>query len=276
MIELPEAVTIARQMRETLTGKRIASAMRGNSPHKFAFYTGTPEEYEAVLSGKVLGDATDHGPHIATPVGDEHMLVLGGGGERILYHETDRTLPRKHQLLLGFDDGTYLSVSVQGWGSVQLFTHDEFAAHPHVRPKGPSPLSEAFTYAYFRGLYDALEPGDRRSVKYLYISEPGIWGMGNGYLQDVLFHARVHPRRLALETTEDERRGLYDATVTTLRRAVDLGGRDTERDLANRPGGYVRLMDSRTVGQPCPECATPIEKIAFLGGACYFCPTCQT
>jgi len=275
MIELPEAITITRQMREALTGKRIAAAVRGNAPHKFAFYTRSPEDYEALLAGKILGSARDHGNHIVLPAGDDLILVLGGGGERILYHESERTLPKKHQLLLRFDDDTYLSVTVQGWGAAQLFTDQEFSVHPHVQPKAPSPLSEAFTYPYFAGLYDALEPGDPRSVKFFFVSEPGVWGVGNGYLQDILFHARVHPRRRALETTADERRALYDATVTTLRQAADLGGRDTERDLYNRPGQYVRLMDSKTAGQPCPSCGTPIEKIAFLGGACYFCPTCQ-
>ena len=41
------------------------------------------------------------------------------------------------------------------------------------------------------------------------------------------------------------------------------------------PGGYHRTLDSNAVGQPCPECGTPIEKISFLGGASYFCPKCQ-
>ena len=41
-------------------------------------------------------------------------------------------------------------------------------------------------------------------------------------------------------------------------------------------GEYVRILDSKTKGKPCPECGTPIEKIQYLGGACYLCPSCQT
>ncbi len=62
---------------------------------------------------------------------------------------------------------------------------------------------------------------------------------------------------------------------TAAREAITAGGRNDETDLFNRPGGYVRLMDSKSAGQPCPQCGTTIEKIQYLGGACYFCPHCQ-
>ena len=275
MIELPEAATIARQMTETLRGKRVATATRGNSPHKFAFYTRSPEEYASLLAGGTMGEAREYGSCLVAEVDPYLALVLGGGGERILYHEDGSTLPKKHQLLLQFADDTYLSVSVQGWGSVKLLRRDEIAADPYLGPERVSPLEPAFTGDYFQSLFAQLPEGDGRAIKFFFISEPGIWGVGNGYLQDILYRARVHPRRKALETTADERTALYQATVDILRSATDLGGRDTERDLFNQAGGYVRLMDRRTAGQPCPACKTPVEKISFLGGACYLCPRCQ-
>jgi len=73
-----------------------------------------------------------------------------------------------------------------------------------------------------------------------------------------------------------EKRALCEAIRGTLRQAVELGGRDTERDLYDRPGRYRRILDARSVGQPCPECGTWIEKIQYLGGASYVCPRCQT
>ena len=57
--------------------------------------------------------------------------------------------------------------------------------------------------------------------------------------------------------------------------AIKLGGREDERDLFDHPGGYTRLMSNQTVGKPCPNCGTTIQKISYLGGACYLCPTCQ-
>jgi formamidopyrimidine-DNA glycosylase len=275
MIELPEASVIAQQIGEALKGKRIESGVRGNAPHKFAFYSRSPEEYEAILRGRTMGRAVDHGSLILAAVEPDYVLVLGGGGERIQVHRNEVTLPAKHQLLLRFGDGTCLSVTVQGWGSALLLHESEVAGHTLVGPRRVSPLDDAFTYEHFHGLFEELDEGDPRSVKFFIISKPGIWGVGNGYLQDILFRARIHPRRRAVSLAEVERHSLYEAIRATLRQAASLGGRDSERDLYNRPGGYRKILDSRSVGQPCPECETPIEKIQYLGGASYFCPRCQ-
>jgi formamidopyrimidine-DNA glycosylase len=276
MIELPEAVTIARQMRQELRGKRIADVVRGSSPHKFAFYSGPKQAYHSILHGSTIGDSRYHANAILTEIGTDHYLVLGGGGERILFHRNGETLPKKHQLLLQFQDGTYLTVTVSGWGNVMLLKPDELGEHPHVGESRTSPISDEYTCAHFEGLFAELEEEDTRSVKYFAISKPGIWGVGNGCLQDILFLAKLHPRRRAAELSAAERRKLHAAVRGMLSDAVALGGRDSERDLYNQPGGYQRLMHSKVVGEACPQCETPIEKTHFLGGACYFCPSCQS
>ncbi len=275
MIELPEAETIARQMAKELVGKRIERATQGNWPLKWAFYTGTPEDYASVLEGATLTGARGHGSHVLLTVESGQVLVLGGGGERILYHKGDASLPKKRQLLLQFTDGTYLTVSIQGWGSVQLLRETEVDQQPHIAAKGPSPLSDAFTPDYLESLFAGLALGNRKAIKYFVISEPGIWGVGNGYLQDILFRARIHPRRKAVDVSVEEQNALYMSITGVLREAVALGGRDSEYDLYGQRGLYERVLHSKMVGQPCPNCGTPVEKIQFLGGSCYFCPACQ-
>jgi formamidopyrimidine-DNA glycosylase len=276
MIELPEALTISRQMTTKLAGKRIATAIQGSSPHKFAFVSGTPDEYKQMLEGRTLGETTARGPFMFARIEPDQLLVLGEGGERILYHETDKTLPKKHQLLFQFDDGSFLTVSVQGWGAMWVFDDTEVANHKYVGKPCVSPLSDGFTYDYFDGLFGVIDEGYRKSVKYFIISDPGVCGIGNGYLQDILFRAGIHPRRRVPDIAPDERQALYGAIRDTLGEAAELGGRHTERDLYNQPGRYVPLMYSKTKGQPCSECGTPIEKISYLGGSCYLCPECQT
>ncbi len=275
MIEVPEASVIARQMDDELRGKRIESGVPGNAPHKFAFYSRPPAGYEAILSGRTMGEVREHGSAILASVEPDYALVLGGGGERILFHQTDSALPRKHHLLLGFEDGTYLSVSVQGWGNVLLLHRSELADHPHVGEGRISALGDAFTMEHFLGLFGELAEADVRSVKFFIVSQPGAWGVGNGYLQDILFRARIHPRRRAAGIVPEERQGLFEAIRGTLKQAARLGGRDTERDLYNHPGEYRCILDRRSVGLPCTECGTPIQKVQYLGGACYFCPRCQ-
>jgi formamidopyrimidine-DNA glycosylase len=276
MIELPEASTIARQMSQELKGKRIAYGNRGNSAHKFAFSSGSPEEYAAIFEGRCMGETTGHGSAILASIEPDYVLVLGGGGERILFHREERTLPKKHHLLLHFEDGAYLTVTVQGWGNTLLLPEVEAGAHLHVQKDRIPPLSEGFTWDHFQQLFDLVDKDSATSVKYFVISEPGVWGVGNGYLQDILFRAKIHPRRRVVDLGDREKRKLYQAIIDTLEQAVELGGRESERDLYGNSGGYASILSSKAKGQPCPECGTAIEKIQYLGGSCYLCPSCQT
>lgn len=275
MIELPEAVIIARQMAQELTRRKIVDAQANASPHKFAFYTGDPSAYASRLVGQALAPARAGGNMIYVPVGSELNLVLGEGGERILYHATGAKLPVKHQLLLAFEDDSHLSVSIQGWGFVGLMDAETLAAHPYAGRTKPSPLDEGFTLDAFTALFAALPASDARSIKAFVVSDPGVRGVGNGCLQDVLLHARLHPRRRAVELTHRQQETLFHALRDTLGQMVEQGGRDSELDLYGQPGGYRRLLHSGTVGQPCPVCGTPIEKQSFLGGSVYYCPICQ-
>jgi formamidopyrimidine-DNA glycosylase len=276
MIELPEAITIASQIDAELHGRQISSGLRGQSPHKFAF-TGrhSDEEFDAIAKDKRVGRARADGNVILVDIEPGYVLSLGCGGERILYHTNEKTLPKRHQLLMHFHDGTALSVTISGWGELRLLEASELADHPHIRKDAVSPLSAAFTFDYFDRLFEKLPDGRRVSAKYFLISDPGVWGIGNGCIQDILYRAKIHPKRQMTELTDQERRTLYAATRQTLKEMVELGGRDGEKDLYNQFGRYPCLLHSRTVGHPCPECGTPIEKSQYLGGSVYFCPTCQ-
>lgn len=275
MIELPESVVISRQMTETLRGKTIARCVRGNAPHKFAFYTHEPEGYERTLRGLTLGETVEWGSHLLAYAGDEHLLCLGGGGERIIYHTSDRTLPKRHQFLLEFTDSTYLTITIQMWGSLQLWTRADFPSHPYAGKRGVSPLSGEFTPEFFEEQFNAIPGDDPRAIKFFLISKPGVWGLGNGCLQDILWRARIHPRRRAADLNEGERCTLYNAIRSMLSEAVAMGGRYSEVDLYGCEGRYQRVLSAETAGRPCPACGTSIQKIQFLGGASYFCPSCQ-
>ena len=275
MLELPEVVTIAQQMNRELKGKQIEFCVRGNAPHKFAFYDRAPDDYTTILTGRTFANAVDYGGHVLARIEPDYVLALGGG-ERITFHRSELTLPARHQFLLRFVDGTYLTVAVQVCGSINLLHQAELAGNALIGPQRISPLSDAFTYNYFQqALFAELDPDDARYIKYALITKPGLWGLGNGYLQDILFRARLHPRRRAIDLAAREKQALYKAIRATLKQAVDQGGRDTERDLYDLPGGYRKILDSSTLQQPCRHCGGRIEKIQFLGGTSYFCPHCQ-
>ena len=103
-------------------------------------------------------------------------------------------------------------------------------------------------------------------------TEQRIPGLGNGVLQDILFKSRIHPKRRLATLGDAELGRMYSSVKSTLRDMADRGGRDTEKDLLGKPGGYKTLLSKNTFAEPCPGCGGAIVKEAYLGGAVYYCP----
>lgn len=271
MIELPEAVTLATQINRTLTGKRIAKAVANQSPHKFAWYTGDPANYNSLLAGKTIGTASGSGGNTVVAA-DDLLLVLS---VPLRYHAAGEKLPKKHQLLLEFSDGTALSATIQMWGGLFCFKEGETGGgiDYQIARQKVSPLADEFDRAYFDRLFDT-DTGSL-SAKAFLATEQRIPGLGNGVLQDILWTARIHPRRKMADLSKGEVSAMFRAVKSVLRKITAQGGRDTERDLFGNPGGYTTILSTLTVNLPCPYCGTPIRKEAYLGGSIYYCASCQ-
>jgi formamidopyrimidine-DNA glycosylase len=273
VIERPEAVTLARQLGETASGRRVTGVVAGAAPHKFAWYHGDPGGYEPLLRGKLVGAATSHGGFVEIEVEDARLLFAEGVALR--WHAPDDPRPARHQLLVTFDDGSALSASVQMYGGLWAYAVGTFD-NPYLAAAlaAPSPLTPAFDEAHFAGLM-ASPDARTASLKAFLATKQRVPGLGNGVLQDILFEARLHPRRATATLSDAERAALLAAVTTTLGEMTRRGGRDTERDLFGRPGGYPTRMSRHTVGRPCPRCGSTIVKQSYLGGAVYVCPGCQ-
>ena len=279
MIEMPEAATLARQMQETLPGKTVSRFARGPLTHKFLWLNRPDAEYAALLAGRTITHASHFGRSLYLHFASDLMLWWGDAGGKILYHAPAAPLPKKHHLLWQFSDGSHLTYSLEMWGYCKLLDNTQFSTLPHDE-KGIQPLTPLFTFERFNTMLDGYPEKGSKGIKGFlvatgYAIPDPIQGLGNAFVQDILFHARLDPRRKIPTLDPASRRALYDAIQTTLTTAVAQGGRDDEVDLFGQPGGYHRLMDSRSAGTPCPVCGTIIEKIAYLGGACYLCPSCQ-
>lgn len=275
MFELPEYMTLATQMNQTLKGKVIGKGSLGNSPHKFVWYNRTHEEFAALTAGKTLGEAYPKGRWLSVPIEPGYVLVLGECGGKALYHPAGTKMPEKYHLLLSFEDGSAFTVTTQMWGAMELYEKGEEQKREYIKDMQPVPLEPEFTLDYFSALIDTLATGEKRSAKGLLTQDQLIPGLGNAIAQDILFKARLHPKHPIADLSASQRRALYDAILSTVQEVADKGGRYDEYDLYGYPGGYVRLMDRVAVGRPCPGCGGKVEKIQYLGGACYFCPNCQ-
>ena len=275
MFELPEFVTLAGQMNEVLKGKTIQRGQLGNSPQKFLWYNRSHEEFELLTKGKSVGEARAKGKWLFLPLDPGYVLVLGECGGKVLYHNSGSKVPKKYHLYVTFEDDSFLTATTQMWGAMELYEKGEEQKRQYITGMKTTPIEPEFTFPYFSTLLDDLTNGKKRSAKALLTQDQIIPGLGNAIAQDILFRAHLHPRHAIADLNTDQRHTLYSAIVDTVGEVTEMGGRYDEYDLYNNPGGYVRKMDKNAVGHPCPECGAEIEKIQYLGGACYFCPNCQ-
>jgi formamidopyrimidine-DNA glycosylase len=275
MFELPELITLAGQINATLQGKTIQEGRLGNSPHKFVWYNRKPDEFAHLTSGKTVGETYVRGRWMFSPLEPGFILVLGECGGKILFHPAGSKTPEKYHLWLAFEDGSVLTVMTQMWGAMELFEAGLEKERQYIKDMRMTPVDPGFTLAYFSALIDELMQGEKRSVKSLLTQDQLIPGLGNAIAQDIMFNAHLHPRHALANLSPCQRRDLYAALTGTLNQVIARGGRNDETDLFGKPGGYVRLMDSTAAGKPCPTCGRMIEKIQYLGGACYFCPNDQ-
>ncbi|MCL2409889.1 MAG: endonuclease VIII [Oscillospiraceae bacterium] len=273
MVELPESYVLAEQIDQTLVGKTIKDAEADAHPHKFAWYTDDPAEYGGKLRGKKVTGANPGTGY--TCGGNTEILcedVLLVMNTPIKYHAPGEKLPKKHQLLLTFDNDSHISCTVQMWGSMLCYSTagDDI---PKEYKSGPDPLTEAFDQAYF----DALWSGTKQnlSAKAFLATEQRIPGLGNGVLQDILFNAGIHPKLKLEEMGDEHREKLFRSVKNTLKDMRDRGGRDTEKDLFGHNGGYRTILSKNTLPYPCLVCGSGLIRQAFLGGNIYVCPTCQ-
>lgn len=272
MIELPEGLTLARQAEEVLKDKTVTEVFPPSYLHKFTFFAGDPAEYGATLKGRKVTGAKASGIFV-------DLLFEGGAvlsfndGVNIRYAGPGAAVPGKYQLLITFEDGSFVWFTVAMYGGIAL--HDGNWDNKYYRAslESLSPLNDR----YDRAVFDALIAGETKNItaKALLATGQRIPGVGNGVLQDILFNAKIHPKRKIQSFTAEETGALFLSLKDTLKAMADAGGRDTETDMLGRKGGYEAILSKNTLDKPCPRCGAAIVKEPYMGGAVYFCPVCQ-
>ena len=272
MMELPEAFATAKQLRGVLQDRTVQTVHLPTSRHKFAFFNGDVAAYPALLEGQPVTDVCAMGGMVELRLGGGNLLFGDGVLLRWLAPEDEK--PAKHQLMLTLDNGGTLYCQVQMYGGMWAFANGAYDnTYYRAAAEKPSPLGDEFDEAYFAALQKNEKPA--LGLKAFLATEQRIPGLGNGCLQDILFLAGLHPKTRLSALDNSQRAALYHSVKDTLRDMADKNGRNTEKDLFGRPGGYTTILSSKTWKDPCPRCGGVIERQAYLGGNIYFCPACQ-
>ena len=272
MLEIPESRTLSSQSATTLVGKKITEVFAPTQPHKFACFNGDPSDYGKIMIGKEVRSTRGHGMFVDLLFDSDTYLILGEGTNMRYYSPVEQP-PQKYQLLVAFDDNSCIAFNVAMYGWIWACRGKYDNKYYQKSLNSISPLNDAFDEKYFRGIYTDVTKD--LSAKALLATDQRIPGLGNGVLQDILFQAGIHPKRKKSKMSDTEKTELFRSLKETLKAMTEQGGRDTEKDLFGNAGGYKTLLSKNTVKHPCPKCGDIIVKEAYMGGAVYFCPTCQ-
>jgi formamidopyrimidine-DNA glycosylase len=266
MPELPEIIARAAEIKRELVGETI-TAIEVLQPKCLNV---EPDVFLEGLTGAKVLDATSHGKWIFTETSKGWLLLnLGMGGEMLLV--TRDTLPEKHRLVFDFGDDSCLSINFWWFGYAHYVPLDELGDHAMTAKLGPNALD--LTVDDLR----TLIRGRRGGVKSLLLNQARMAGIGNFYVHDILFRARLHPLRKLNTLTDAETEGLAKAIQAGLQPSTHKGGAWYEVGLHGQRGGFTRdeLLVAYREDEACPVCGTKIEKIKTGGTSSFICPSCQ-
>ena len=268
VLEIPEALTIARQLNAAVGRKEIARVIADFTPHRFAWYHGDPVHYHHLLVNRTICDTRSWGGLIEIQAHD--VLILLGDDIGIRYHDPGTSAPKKHQLLVEFTDGSGLSATVGMYGGLWCFKDGDFTnPYYEAAKEKPSPLSEQFDAVYFLNLFQ-LPNVSRLSAKAFLATEQRIPGLVMVCCR-IFCSMQAYIRKKMGTLTDGDQHALFESIKITLEAMTELGGRDTEKDLFGQVGSYETKLSAKTKGKPCPQCGTLIRKETYLGGSVYYC-----
>jgi len=256
--ELPEVETIVRSLAPRLAGSSILSA-RFLAPRVLR---GDPEP---ALTGHRILEVTRHGKHILLHFDHGTLAIhLGMTGKLLLDGEPSPYLRAEFTL----DTGTLLFDDIRQFGRMAWST----ALPANVARLGPDPLEIT------QPAFIALLQSRRGRLKSLLLNQTFLRGLGNIYVDESLFRAKVHPLSDANAIPPKRAAALHAAIVEVLNESIAAGGSSIS-DYVDSDGRKGAFQDNHRVygrdGQPCPVCATPIRRIVVAQRGTHFCPRCQ-
>jgi len=270
MPELPEITVIARQMNKEITGKRVAD-IEVKQPKNLNLPVA---KFVKTAKGKTVNNVSSKGKWISIKLDRAYyMLINLGMGAELLHFKPNQKLPEKYQFKLTFSDKTGFTIHFSWFGSIHLVPEKNLDKHKQTAKLGISPTDKIFTPEYFQKLL----ANRKARIKNWLINQKNVAGIGNVYIQDILFKAKLHPNRKISTLNEKEINHLYNAILSVLNRSIQLGGLAYEKDFYGQKGKLTinEFLVGYKTGKPCPTCKTPIIKIKTGSTSSYICQKCQ-
>jgi formamidopyrimidine-DNA glycosylase len=273
MPELPEVESVRSRLAPVLEGRRLERVeivdARLTRPHD-------PTHVARELEGERVSAVERRGKYLLVRFESGRALVIHLRMTGSLRHAPTGTLPDDphRRAVVKLDDGSDVAYrDVRRFGTWLLLEASELGPYLDARV-GPEPLSRRFGAS---NLAASLQHR-RAPVKAALLDQRTVAGLGNIYVDEALWRARIHPLREARAVAPEETRTLHRAIRKTLELGIARQGA-TLRDYALPDGAAGTMQDEFNVygrtGEPCPRCGTPIDKIRVAGRGTWYCPRCQ-
>jgi len=271
MPELPEVETIRRAL-EAVRGERILS-VDVRSP---AMIRGMdPDEFRLAVEGERIEEVSRRGKYLLFGLGSAstlvcHLMMAG----RLLLQAPGAGYPPHTHVVLALSGGEELVYQdLRHFGGFRLIPPGG-RLPPGLAAMGPEPFDPSLTpVRFFRMLHSR-----RGKVKGILLDQRFVAGLGNIYVDESLFAARIHPETPTDRIGREDAERLLSSIRSVLQRAISHRGTTfgTYRDVNGRPGENAPALSVfRREGKPCPRCETPIVKLRVVGRGTHICPTCQ-
>jgi len=273
MPESPEVEALARFLDDEASGREI----RGVDVLEFRAVK-TRSAPPASVAGRTISGVRRHGKHVELALDDASLVVSLGRHGWMRWLDADAAADRADlpadapPTLVDFElaGDTSLQVTDAGnWVSLGLFVVDGAKEVPAIAKLGPDPADPAFT----RDQFDAALGGRRKQIKAILQEQESLAGIGNAYSDEILHLAKMSPVLHASAIDEGAAQRLYDATLTTVRGAIQAR-RGVPIDQLKAHKVAAMRVHGRT-GEACPVCGDTIRDLTFSGTSAQYCPTCQ-
>jgi len=273
MPELPEVQTVTAELDARLPGRVIAGV---EALWERTIGHPAPAEFAAALPGHRIESVGRRAKYVMIALSGSDLLVAHlrmTGRITIEPAATPRDPYTRLVLRLDGDDELRFA-DTRKFGRFYYVPAGESMPLPSFAELGPEPLAEDFTPALLATRIAAR----KGAIKAALLDQRLVAGLGNIYVDEALFRARIHPRRTLQSLTPDEIERLHEAIVHVLRRAIGSGGTSFSdyRTTWGQLGSYQEeLSVFRKTGAPCPRCGAPIERAVVAGRGTHYCPHCQ-
>ena len=273
MPDLPEIETIKREFARDLVGREITEV-----EVKTPSVINVPlEQVVRRVRGAEFVEVSRRAKYLVAKLSNGFSLILNlKMSGQFLHASPSGELNGHVHVIFTLDDGSKLFLrDTNAFSAIVLLRSTDvthFFAHLRL---GPEPLKPSFDFEIFRLL---VKRHRKARIKPLLCDDQFVAGIGNIYADEILFFARVHPKRLASSLTDREIQKIFDGIKHVLPDAIAHRGTTTEfyLDLNGDKGEYQDLLKVHAKpGRPCDGCPGSVEKIEVAGRDTYICSSCQ-